>query len=99
MGLWLWWCEEDGASRRRRVDGSGGGSVIWGNIGGGGRGDKGILKREGDQLSIASASEVRRKKLRSASPAVSEMSGVETRGLFVRPQQVLYVMDADGADL
>ena len=67
--------------------------------GGNGRGDKGILKREGDQLSIASASEMRRKKLRSVSPAVSEMSGVETRGLFVRPQQVLYVVDAVGADL
>ena len=91
---------EDRASRRRRVDGGGGGGVGgWGNISGGGRGDKGILKREGDQLSIASASEMRRKKLRSVSPAVSEMSGVETRGLFVRPQQVLYVVDAVGADL
>jgi hypothetical protein len=93
---------EDRASRRRvdGVSGGGGGSVIWGNnMGGGGRGDKGILKREGDQLSIASASEMRRKKLRSVSPAVSDMSGVETRGLFVRPQQVLYVVDAVGADL
>ena len=89
---------EDRASRRRRVDG-GGGVGGWGNISGGGRGDKGILKREGDQLSIASASEMRRKKLRSVSPAVSEISGVETRGLFVRPQQVLYVVDAVGADL
>ena len=93
---------EDRASRRRRVDGGGGGggggSVIWDSIGGG-RGDKGILKREGDQLSISSASEMRRKKLRSVSPAVSDMSGVETRGLFVRPQQVLYVVDAVGADL
>jgi hypothetical protein len=57
------------------------------------------LKREGDQLSISSASEMRRKKLRSVSPSVSDMSGVETRGLFVRPQQVLYVVDAVGADL
>ena len=86
---------DDRASRRRRVDG---GSVIWGNSGGG-KGDKGILKREGDQLSIASASEMRRKKFRSVSPAVSDMSGVETRGLFVRPQQVLYVVDAVGIDL
>ena len=85
---------EDRTSRR---SGGGSGSVILG--GGNGRGDKGILKREGDQLSIASASEMRRKKLRSVSPAVSEMSGVETRGLFVRPQQVLYVVDAVGADL
>ena len=92
---------EDRTSRRRRMEGGGGsasGSVIWGNSGGG-KGDKGILKREGDQLSIASASEMRRKKFRSVSPAVSDMSGVETRGLFVRPQQVLYVVDAVGADL
>lgn len=89
---------DDRASRRRRLDG--GVSTIWSNSGGGdGRGDKGILKREGDQLSIASASEMRRKKIRSVSPAVSDMSGVETRGLFVRPQQVLYVVDAVGADL
>ena len=91
---------EDRASRKRRVDGGGGGggSVTSGNNVGG-RGDKGFLKREGDQLSISSASEMRRKKLRSVSPSVSEMSGVETRGLFVRPQQVLYVVDAVGADL
>jgi hypothetical protein len=86
---------DDRASRRRRVDGGGGG----GGGGGVGRGDKGILKREGDQLSISSASEMRRKKLRSVRPSVSDMSGVETRGLFVRPQQVLYVVDAVGADL
>lgn len=47
------------------------------------------LKREGDQLSVERA-----KRLRSASPAVSEMSNSESRGLFVRPQQVLYVLDA-----
>lgn len=47
------------------------------------------LKREGDQLSVE-----RVKRLRSASPAVSEMSNSESRGLFVRPQQVLYVVDA-----
>ena len=98
---------EDRASRRRRVDGGSGigggggsgGSTIWGSNNGGRGGGKGILKREGDQFSIASASEMRRKKVRSASPAVSEMSGVETRGLFVRPQQVLYVVDAVDADL
>ena len=89
---------EDRSSRRRRVDGVGGGGGGGGG-GGVGRGDKGILKREGDQLSISSASEMRRKKLRSVSPSVSDMSGVETRGLFVRPQQVLYVVDAVGADL
>ena len=55
---------------------------------------KGSLKREGDQLSID-----RSKRLRSVSPAVSDMSGSESRGLFVRPQQVLYVVDAVGSDL
>ncbi|TCD60035.1 hypothetical protein EIP91_010856 [Steccherinum ochraceum] len=54
------------------------------NIGG-----QGTLKREGDQLSID-----RVKRLRSVSPAVSDVSNSETRGLFVRPQQVLYVVDA-----
>ena len=95
---------EDRALRRRRMDGGlsmggGGGSTIWSNGSNGGKGDKGVLKREGDQLSIASASEMRRKKFRSVSPTVSDMSGVETRGLFVRPQQVLYVVDAVGVDL
>ncbi|KAG8811918.1 hypothetical protein FRC17_002280 [Serendipita sp. 399] len=33
-------------------------------------------------------------RLRSASPAVSDVSTYESRGLFVRPQQVLYVIDA-----
>ncbi|KAI0071874.1 hypothetical protein K474DRAFT_1668508 [Panus rudis PR-1116 ss-1] len=47
------------------------------------------LKREGDQLSVDRA-----KRMRSASPAVSDMSTSEVRGLFVRPQQVLYVVDA-----
>jgi len=55
--------------------------------------DKG-LKREGDQLSIDRA-----KRLRSASPAVSDVTTAESRGLFVRPQQVLYVVDAVGSDL
>ncbi|KII84313.1 hypothetical protein PLICRDRAFT_167831 [Plicaturopsis crispa FD-325 SS-3] len=52
------------------------------------------LKREGDQLSVERA-----KRMRSASPAVSDVSTSESRGLFVRPQQVLYVVDAVGADL
>ena len=40
------------------------------------------------------------KRVRSASPAGSESSSMtESRGLFVRPQQVLYVVDAVGADL
>ncbi|KXN84932.1 hypothetical protein AN958_11915 [Leucoagaricus sp. SymC.cos] len=49
------------------------------------------LKREGDQLSMSIE---RMKRMRSASPAVSDSSGAESRGLFVRPQQVLYVVDA-----
>ncbi|KAH9915626.1 uncharacterized protein B0H18DRAFT_1124832 [Fomitopsis serialis] len=57
-------------------------------------GGKGTLKREGDQLSIDRA-----KRMRSVSPAVSDVSNSESRGLFVRPQQVLYVVDAVGSDL
>ena len=57
------------------------------------------MKREGDQLSIASAWETRREKFRSVSRTVSDMLGVKTRGLLVRPQQVLYVVGAVGADL
>ncbi|KAI0760008.1 hypothetical protein C8Q74DRAFT_1293309 [Fomes fomentarius] len=55
---------------------------------------RGSLKREGEQLSVERA-----KRLRSVSPAVSDMSSSESRGLFVRPQQVLYVVDAVGSDL
>ncbi|KAG5642183.1 hypothetical protein DXG03_003446 [Asterophora parasitica] len=78
---------DDRAARRRRVEwvGSGSGSVFGG---------KGVLKREGDQLTVDRA-----KRFRSVSPAVSDASGMETRGLFVRPQQVLYVVDAVGSDL
>ena len=66
-----------------------GSSAIWSNGSHSSGGRRRILKREGDQLSIASASETRRKKFRSVNPTVSDMSGVETRGLLVRPQQVL----------
>ncbi|EJD49957.1 hypothetical protein AURDEDRAFT_84583 [Auricularia subglabra TFB-10046 SS5] len=50
-------------------------------------------KREGDSLSVAGDP----KRLRSASPAMSDVSASagESRGLFVRPQQVLYVVDAE----
>lgn len=48
-------------------------------------------KREGDSLLVE---QDRLKRLRSASPAVSDVSSVESRGLFVRPTQVLLVMDA-----
>ncbi|CCL98740.1 uncharacterized protein FIBRA_00745 [Fibroporia radiculosa] len=79
-----WEYGDDRAARRRRID--------WvNNLG---RDPKNTLKREGDQLSIERA-----KRLRSVSPAVSDMSNSESRGLFVRPQQVLYVVDAVGSDL
>jgi hypothetical protein len=52
------------------------------------------LKREGNQLNVDRA-----KRLRSVSPATSDVSNSESRGLFVRPQQVLYVVDAVGTDL
>lgn len=76
---------DDRASRRRRLDGSVS-SLADG---------KGLLKREADQLSITSD---RRKRMRSVSPAVSDTSCTESRGLFVRPSQVLYVVDAVGTD-
>lgn len=79
-----WDFGQDSMARRRRND--------W--LSSLGRDGKGSLKREGDQLSIDRA-----KRLRSVSPAVSDMSSSESRGLFVRPQQVLYVVDAVGADL
>ncbi len=80
-----WDFGQDTTARRRRND--------WlNNLGKDGM--KGSLKREGDQLSIDRA-----KRLRSVSPAVSDMSSSESRGLFVRPQQVLYVVDAVGSDL
>jgi hypothetical protein len=36
----------------------------------------------------------RTKRLRSMSPAISDASMGETRGLFIRPQQILLVLDA-----
>lgn len=72
------WDYDDRTIRRRRVD--------WVSNG---TGSLVSLKREGDQLSIDRA-----KRLRSVSPAVSDLSNSESRGLFVRPQQVLYVVDA-----
>jgi len=56
--------------------------------------EKKTLKREGDQLQVDRA-----KRFRSVSPAPSDASTSESRGLFVRPQQVLYVVDAVGSDL
>ncbi|KAI0295717.1 hypothetical protein BC826DRAFT_1007261 [Russula brevipes] len=72
--------------RRKRLDGHG-----LSTIGkGGGRG----LKREGGHLDAAG----RQKRFRSVSPAGSDTMAAESRGLFVRPQQVLYVVDAVGSD-
>jgi dynactin complex subunit len=75
------------AARRRRLEGSG--------YGFGGT-QKGV-KREGDST-LGGARGAKR--IRSASPAVSDADGAgESRGLFVRPSAVLYVVDAVGADL
>ncbi|TDL16162.1 hypothetical protein BD410DRAFT_902200 [Rickenella mellea] len=94
------WGDEDIVTR----DGRGGYSSVGGGGGGAAavtrkrrldwvNGQKG-MKREGDQLYVD-----RTKRFRSASPAVSDVSNSEYRGLFVRPQQVLYVVDAVGPDL
>ncbi|KAG6856981.1 hypothetical protein H0H87_011370 [Tephrocybe sp. NHM501043] len=82
---------DDRAARRRRVDWVGGGSATSNVFGM----NKGALKREADQYSI----DHRSKRVRSVSPAMSDASGMESRGLFVRPQQVLYVVDALGDDM
>ncbi|KAF7360086.1 hypothetical protein MVEN_00736700 [Mycena venus] len=79
----------DRAARRRRLEGSGASGYGFGGT------QKGI-KREGDSLGGARGA----KRIRSASPAVSDADGAgESRGLFVRPSAVLYVVDAVGADL
>ncbi|KAI0001219.1 hypothetical protein BJV77DRAFT_1155627 [Russula vinacea] len=76
--------------RRKRVDGYGHGQGLS-TIGKGGSRN---LKREGGQLDTVG----REKRLRSVSPAGSDTMAAESRGLFVRPQQVLYVVDAVGSD-
>lgn len=58
-----------------------------------GKGSSRNLKREGGQLDIG-----REKRHRGVSPARSDNMVAESRGLFVRPQQVLYVVDAVGSD-
>lgn len=83
---------EDRAARRRRIDAGSVGGAVWGR-----EVSRGVLKRDGDQMSVGG--ERKTKRMRSVSPAVSDTSGVESRGLFVRPQQVLYVVDAVGSDL
>lgn len=81
------WGDDERMTRRRRevTNGYGYGS----SMGGGWKG----TKREGEQLNVD-----RKKRFRSASPSVSDVSSAEYRGLFVRPQQVLYVVDAVDAD-
>ncbi|KAJ7445923.1 hypothetical protein FB451DRAFT_1538191 [Mycena latifolia] len=80
----------DRAARRRRLEGSGGSG------GGYGFGAQQGVKREGESLGTARGA----KRIRSSSPAVSDADGAgESRGLFVRPSAVLYVVDAVGADL
>jgi len=49
-------------------------------------------KRDGDTMSLRERRSNRR--LRSVSPAFSDVSTQESRGLFVRPNQVIYVLDA-----
>ena len=74
----VWYCAIEGMSggseygndcmvRKRRIDAG----DVWG------RGKKGMLKQEGDQLSISSG---RMKRMSSVNPAVSEMSGTESKG-------------------
>lgn len=91
---------EERAARRRRVD-----AVLSASLNSDGTGSirgadtmslssfasSNRRKREGDSLLVE---QERLKRLRSASPAISEASSVESRGLFVRPTQVLLVMDA-----
>ncbi|KAH6906219.1 hypothetical protein BKA70DRAFT_439528 [Coprinopsis sp. MPI-PUGE-AT-0042] len=91
------WGSDDRAVRRRRIDGGSVGGAVWGHTPSSSIFGKSTLKREGDSLTVGYE---RMKKMRSASPTMSESSSlVESRGLFVRPQQVLYVVDAVGADL
>ena len=79
------WDYGDERLRKRRTDMS----SSWASIYSG----KGV-KRDADHFGFDS----RTKRMRSASPAPSDSSSLETRGLFVRPQQVLYVVDAVGSD-
>ncbi|KAI9451958.1 hypothetical protein F5148DRAFT_528064 [Russula earlei] len=74
--------------RRKRPNGHGHGLSTIGKDGGR------SLKREGGYLDAVG----RVKRLRSVSPAGSDNMATESRGLFVRPQQVLYVVDAVGSD-
>lgn len=73
-----WDDSEERAARRRRLE------AVLLSAGSG-------KKREGDPVSMDTN---RLKRLRSVSPAMSDMSTMESRGLFVRPSDVIYVFDA-----
>lgn len=79
------WDYGDERLRKRRTDMS----SSWASTYSG----KGV-KRDADHFGFDS----RTKRMRSSSPTPSDSSSLETRGLFVRPQQVLYVVDAVGPD-
>ncbi|KAJ6458955.1 hypothetical protein C8R47DRAFT_1226840 [Mycena vitilis] len=84
----------DRAARRRRLQGSG--STGYSGYNGSAYGTQKGVKREGESLGTSRGA----KRIRAASPAVSDADGAgESRGLFVRPSAVLYVVDAVGADL
>ncbi|KIJ15860.1 hypothetical protein PAXINDRAFT_176366 [Paxillus involutus ATCC 200175] len=87
---WEFGVEDSRAPRRRKTEWMNGNGTTKGLGQGTG------TKREGGQLDVGTD---RMKRMRSASPAASDMSTSESRGLFVRPQQVLYVVDAVGVDL
>jgi len=79
-----WEESEERAARRRRLEQIN--AIIY-------QDSKGV-KRGADMLSME-----RTKRLRSASPVASETSVSDVRGLFVRPQQILYVIGAVDADV
>ncbi|KAG8691510.1 hypothetical protein FRC11_002406 [Ceratobasidium sp. 423] len=79
-GTVQWDDSDERAMRRRRIE-----SVLM---------QAGLgKKREVDTMSITSINHDRLR-MRSASPAMSDMSTNESRGLFVRPSDVIYVFDA-----
>ncbi|KAF8908755.1 hypothetical protein CPB85DRAFT_1308603 [Mucidula mucida] len=77
-----------------------GAAEAWDDFGGGGGRSwiiKGTKRSAGEGLAGGGR---KRMRVRSASPSGSESEvGMESRGLFVRPQQVLYVVDAIDGDL
>lgn len=83
---------EERAARRRRLEFLGISGEKNGPIA---SGVTNWRKREADQLSV---DQDRLKRMRSVSPAISDMSTMESRGLFVRPQQIILVMDAQEQD-